>query len=146
METLAVGGRYDALLTSYHNPLLVRVKTDSAAPESTTTTTTTTTPAAVVGAVLYSDKIVAVVKEDDVARHQFTAADVAVCTPAAATAAARPASVTKELALLLRQLWNRRVRASPVDHLQVKKKKKKKRHLAFSSETTARLAPSGGQS
>ena len=100
-DVLANGGRYDALVKSFQNPLVNRRKTDGE-PLSHPTA---------VGAMIHLDRVVAILKETE-------AIDERILVHAAIYSVGhRPQ--TKEQASLVKDLWNSGVRATVVDHCQV---------------------------
>lgn len=101
-EILASGGRYDALITSFRNPLIVRRKGDGEE----------ITQPACVGGSIHMDKVVSILKEmENPEEHVLVTA--VICT-----LGYRPQ--IKEQASLVRDLWNNGVRATVLDHCQVK--------------------------
>jgi len=99
---LAAGGRYDALVKSFENPLINRRnKMDGE----------TVLQPTVVGGSIYLDKVVTLMKNLDRPDERV------LITAAICTVGYRPQS--KEQASLVRDLWNAGVRATVLDHCQV---------------------------
>lgn len=98
---MATGGRYDALVKSFHNPLVSRRKADGE-PLSQPT---------VVGALIHLDRVSNLLKETEGIGERV------LVYAAVYTVGYRPQ--TKEQASLVKDLWNNGIRATVLDHFQV---------------------------
>lgn len=101
-DVLATGGRYDALVKHFQNPLVNRRRMDGEAPSQPTA----------VGAMIHLDRVVAKIKETEGSTER------ALVYAAVYTVGNCPQ--TKEQASLVKDLWNNGVRATVLDHCQVK--------------------------
>lgn len=100
---MASGGRYDKLVTSFRKPLIVRRKGEEEPSQP-----------AIVGGSVHMDKVVSILKDTGNSEEQMLVSAV-ICT-----LGYRPQ--IKEQASLVKDLWNNGVRATVLDHCQVKKK------------------------
>lgn len=98
---LASGGRYDALIKTFQNPLINRRRADGEPIKQPT----------VVGAVIHVERLATILKENENVDRRIHV-DAAVCT-----VGHRPQ--TKEQAALVKDLWNNGIRATILDHCQV---------------------------
>lgn len=98
---MATGGRYDALVKSFHNPLVNRRKIDGE-PLSQPT---------VVGAMIHMDRVSTLLKETEGVGERM------LVYAAVYTVGYSPQ--TKEQTSLIRDLWNNGIRATVLDHFQV---------------------------
>lgn len=99
-DVLATGGRYDALVKSFQNPLIVRRKADGE-PVS---------QPSVVGGLIHMDKVATILRESEVLEERT------LVYAAIYTVGYLPD--TKEQASLVKDLWNNGVRATVLDHCQ----------------------------
>lgn len=98
---MATGGRYDALVKSFHNPLVIRRKIDGESPSQPT----------VVGASIHLDRVATLLKETEGVGERV------LVYAAVYTVGYCPQ--TKEQAALVKDLWNNGIRATVLDHFQV---------------------------
>ena len=98
---MASGGRYDALVTSFRKAHIVRRKGEEEVYQP-----------AIVGGSIHVDKVVSILKDMGNSEEQVLVSAV-ICT-----LGYRPQ--IKEQALIVRDLWNNGVRATVLDHCQVK--------------------------
>lgn len=100
-DVLATGGRYDALVKCFRNPLVVRRKADGEPINLPS----------VVGGLIHLDKVTTMLKESEVLEERVLV-DAAIYTVGYLPD-------TKEQASLVKDLWNNGVRATVLDHCQV---------------------------